>query len=257
LLPGWLSDWSVRALRSQDWLSIEFFRHEKQFLKRVSVWSTAISAGLSLMITGGFAGSFLVILVLPFLFFAVTACRYRILKNQVAHDFMAKLHAIKGLLDVGTPFPLAVKLISQESSSQATFLLNRIVRGFQSGKSLEANFKKLEDKSPGEWVYRSLILIEQASRKGLALSPLVDSLLQLLDVEFQAEKRLKRLESEIWIQAFAASVIPWILCFVCWTFQPEMMEQAMRSLSGKILLLFILFWEGIGIWVLRSVNRFY
>ena len=257
LLPVWFQDWSLKALKSQDWLSIEFFRKENRFLKRVSIWSIAISSFISWATTGSFAGATLFLLVLPISFLILTASRHARIKNQVAQDFMTNLYAIKGLLEVGTPFPQAVQFISLESSSQATFLLSRIVRGFQNGKSLATNFKNLEFKSPGEWVYRSLILIEQAYRKGLALSPLVESLLQILELEFQAEKRLKRLQTEIWVQAGVASVIPWILSFVCWIFQPEIMEQAMSSSSGKILLLLIIIWEGIGVWVLRRVNRFY
>jgi Flp pilus assembly protein TadB len=257
LLPVWLQDWSLKALKSQDWISIQFFRRESRFLKRVSLWSVAASGFVSWATTGSFAGATLFLLVLPLFFLAITAGRYSRIKNKVAQDFMTNLYAIKGLLEVGTPFPQAVQFISEESSSQATFLLSRIVRGFQNGKSLATNFKNLEFKSPGEWVYRSLILIEQAYRKGLALSPLVESLLQILELEFQAEKRLKRLQTEIWVQVGVASVIPWILSWVCWTFQPEIMEQAMSSSSGKLLLLVIIFWEGIGIWVLRKVNRFY
>ncbi|NBX76015.1 MAG: hypothetical protein EBQ92_05630 [Proteobacteria bacterium] len=257
LLPGWLQDWCLRALKSQDWISIEFFRRESRFLKKLSFWSVAISGFVSWTTTGSFAGAILFLLVLPSFFLTLTARRYARVKNQVAQDLMNNLYAIKGLLDVGTPFPQAVQFISLESSSQATFLLSRIVRGFQNGKSLETNFKKLEFRSPGEWVYRSLILVEQAYRKGLALSPLVENLIQILEVEFQAEKRIKRLQTEIWVQAFVASLIPWILGLVCWRFQPEIMEDAVGSSIGKFVFLFVIFWEGLGIWILRRVNRFY
>jgi len=224
--------------------------------KRVA-WSVIVLGATSWWATGRFTGAVMGLLFLPVLLAVLVSKRRIRMKDRMAQDFVANLYALKGLLDVGTPFPQALYLISKESSTQLTFLFNRVIRGFQIGKSLEANFNNLEFKSPGEWILRSLKLLETAYRKGLGLSPLVESLIQVIELENQVDERLKRLQKDLGIQALIASLIPWFIGWVCWLFQPEMISESIGSAAGKLVVCFMLFWEGLGVWVFRQAVRFY
>lgn len=257
LLPGWLDDSILRALRKQDFVSVEFFRLESRLLKQIVTVSVILLGGLSWFLTGRFIFALSLLVFLPWFLFVFTSKRQIRIKERMGHDFVANLYALKGLLDVGSPFPQALYLISQESSTHLSFLLNRIIHGFQLGKSLENNFKNLENRNPGEWVLQSLKFLEKAYRRGLALSPLVESLIEVVELENQVNERLRRLQRDLWVQALFASVIPWLLGLVCWMFQPEIMKAAFTCWEGKFILIFVLFWEGIGIWVLRQAIRFY
>ncbi|MFM8269729.1 MAG: type II secretion system F family protein [Pseudomonadota bacterium] len=256
LLPWWLKDWGLQALKSQEWISIELFRSERRFLKRFGIWGVALSLGLSWVVSGRLMTGIILLFFFPGFFRVLVKTRYKWHSNQLARDFLLSLYSVKGLIDVGTPFPQALLLISKESSTKLNSLFDRIIRGFRNGKSLETNFKNLSGKSPEEWIFRSLKLLEKAYRKGLTLSPLIENLIQLLEVELQARERLKRLQRDLWIQAMFAGFIPWFLGWVCWTFQPEIIEVFLGTTLGKSLLILSLFWEGLGLWVLRSIIRF-
>lgn len=257
LLPWWLGDWSLRALRSQDWVSIDLFRREHQFLKKCSIWCVVLSVAFSWKLTGSFRAGILFWVLCPLFYLFIVKSRFHQLKRQILRDFISSLYTLKGLLDVGTPFPHALFIISQESSNALALLFNRIIRRFQDGKSLEGNLKNLPWQSSEEWVLRSFKLLEQAYRKGLALNPLVESLIQVVELESQVKDRINRLQKTIGIQALFAAVIPWVLGGVCWFFQPEIMEEVFQTGIGKRLLAMSLLWEGLGIWLLRHAIRFY
>lgn len=222
-----------------------------------------ISAGILIFfilfyyITGKLGmGSFCLSLV-PIVLIVFEAQRHKRERKELLEDFFSFLLALQGLSEAGNSFPVSLYQLTEKSSGRFTTLMKSVLESFEKGESLENLIQKIKKDSLATQVANSLQLMEVASRKGLTLAPLLESLILVLELEIQAAERIKSLNRSLGTQAVIAALVPWFLGGVAAFFQPELVGVFFQTFLGQSALVGTIIIEGMGLWVVRKVTRFY
>lgn len=193
----------------------------------------------------------------PLIWVVLGARRHKREEKELVDDFFSFLLALQGLSESGNSFPVSLYQLTEKSSGRFTCLMKSILESFENGESLEILIQKIKRDPLATRVANSLQLMEMASRKGLTLGPLLESLISVLELEIQAAERIKSLHRSLGAQAFIAALIPWCLGAAAALFQPELVGTFFQTSLGPSTLIGTLIFEGIGLWVVREVTRFY
>jgi Flp pilus assembly protein TadB len=194
---------------------------------------------------------------LPLAIKKVSETRQKREKKRSLKDYLTFLYALQGVLEVGVGFPTALFQICQNRHEPLGLLFGKIYQRFEKGDSFEKQFRRAEIRHLDDWVSTSMRMIELGHRKGLGLSSFVKNLIPVIELEIRAHDRISELEKSLQAQAILAGLIPWFLgSFVHW-FQPQITDSFIHSWEGKIIIVGILFWEVLGLWILKQSTRFY
>ena len=252
-----LHSWIHPHLFDQSLLNTEARKKFRSVLYRAVCCGILISLFFSWVWSGSLTLGILFTFLFPPALQKISVERQHREKKQSLTDYLTCLTALQGLLSVGMGFPSALFEISKNSQTPLGQLFGKITQGFERGDSLQAQFKRVETSALDDWVSGSLRIFEIAHRKGLVLTPFVENLVPVIELEIRARNRIRDLENSVKAQAILAMLVPWLLGVVVHFFQPAITDGFVHTLAGKVTFLCILVWEVFGLWLLKQVVRFY
>lgn len=184
--------------------------------------------------------------------------RWRRLRRREELDASAIsfLHALLGLVRAGLSLPSALFQLCETLPTPFGLALQRFLLRYDRGSTLReclARFRESELRASAA----PLALLEMTYRNGLPVAPLLEKILPVLESERLARAKISALAKTSLGQAAVAFALPWLLAAVLSWFQPQLLVDFSSSDYAFALLAFALFWEGLGVFLVWWISRFY
>jgi len=177
-------------------------------------------------------------------------------RRRLEKSALVFLYALQGLLRAGLSLPTALFHLARQMDSPFASALHSSLRRFEEGKALPTCLAQFRLKSDLRLTGICLRLLELTYRNGLAVVPMLERVIPVLESEREAEDRVLGVRKSTAGQIAISSAIPWVLWGCLSVFQPEMREQMIASGTLLPVFLLALLIEGIGVWVLWQVSAF-
>lgn len=212
----------------------------------------AVAAGFSRGMVFGVAG----LVCLPLVLAVRGGIRAHRLRGAYEDSALVYFHGLRGLIHSGLGLPAA---LFQLASAQPTFFSQAMARslaGFDRGQALGECLDRLGRRFPSPLVVSALKSLQMAYGQGLAVLPILDRVVPLLEKEQRRLQRSADLRRSTQVQAAFAFCLPWVLSFALGIFQPEVWQRRWEDPQTLRLIFAVLSTEALGLWCLRRVSVF-
>jgi len=172
---------------------------------------------------------------------------------QLDPSALSFFYGLLGLLRVGICFPSALFQLCENLPGEFPSSLKRSLNQYERGNSLGGCLTRFRSRSAlAQW----LGLIQLAYDKGLAMVPLLEKILPLLESDWEFLSRQRSVMRAAFVQALVAGLVPWILAGALHFFQPELLERFFSSPVAKQVIGMSFLLQTCGLFCIRRVSQF-
>jgi Flp pilus assembly protein TadB len=256
---------------SQRWMALSVVRardfQRKHSPQRVASFSKVFRITLFALPLLGMAVTFLLwerpllglfsLILLPLIAILAVALAELQERKGLEKSSLSFFYTLQGMISAGQSLPSSLFEISQRQKSPFTTALGRELGKYAEGKPFEEALQRFADRYPLGSSGLCFRLMTEAYGRGLQISPLMERMIPLLEIEIQGKQRVESLRASTLAQAVVVVLAPWLLFGALSIFQPETAQRFLHSTHGSIALAVAVLFEATGAYVLWRVSSFY
>ncbi len=219
-----------------------------------------VSAIIGAIIVGSITGSYLIGgllgLVLGFLIPSIAVKKVVIgrkqkFNSQISDALMILSSCLKGGLSLIQAIEAVVEELPQPISQEFGLML----RENKMGMSLEESFAKLNKRLPSEELNLLTTAILVARETGGDITQLFGTLINTIRAKLKLVDNVKTLSLQGKIQGIVMSFLPFVFTAMVYSFNPHYFDVMLANPVGRMLLMYAVISEVIGIFLIRMFGR--
>jgi Flp pilus assembly protein TadB len=181
------------------------------------------------------------------------------LERRLEESALIFFQGLDGLTRAGMALPSALFRLTATHPSEFAALLGQNLAQFESGVRLSLCLARFRRQTVLRRAGMTLLLMETAYRRGLAISPLLARALPALDADLSAKRQVLSLRRSALLPVAIAMALPWFLGGVMLGLQPELMMSVWQRSADSLIAAAAgaLVWECLGGGVIWVSCRYY
>ncbi len=157
-------------------------------------------------------------------------------------------------IKTGQTVPQVLEYLSRECPPSLREELVLVCVEMNLGNSAEMSLSKMADRYPDFTEFHHFIESYKISRQtGANLTHLLEVLLEGLEEKSRLLRKMQAMTAQARLSGILMGLLPFLLAFVFWVIDPDLMTPLFTQKIGWAILLGALFWEGIGFVVIRHL----
>ncbi|MBI2071362.1 MAG: type II secretion system F family protein [Elusimicrobia bacterium] len=235
------------------------YEYNKQFLGVGAGWLlygpmiiSVIFGLLTMNLVVFFLAAFIFVYLLPTEGLKFIKERRRLkIDSQLLDSLILLSDAMKSGLDLVQGLELAVHEMVPPISEEFDLMLKNYKLGMPFEEALKA-FDRRVDSDLVSYVVRAIIIQRQT---GGNLTKIFDRIVDTIREEGKLKDKINALTAGPRMQSIVISIIPWGMLMILYFFQPEAVGNFFTSLMGIFIILACVFWQTIGLIVIRKMAK--
>jgi len=237
----------------------QFIRINIKYMVIGTVAVFTLMGTLLLVSIGGFMGFFFLII-----FFALglnvglkmPGILLNLLKKRrgqkINKQLMDALILLSNSLKSGMDIVQGFEMVSKDLRPPISEEFALVIKNYSLGTPFERALEMMEERVDSRllsYMVKAIVLQRQV---GGNLTKIFERIVENIREESKLEEKLQAMTAQQRIQSIVVAVMPWIMVSVMFMFQPDTMINFYTQPTGLIILVFCVFWIGIG---MKAVNK--
>ncbi|MDD5618545.1 MAG: type II secretion system F family protein [Candidatus Omnitrophica bacterium] len=202
-------------------------------------------------ILGALIGLTLGIIIPSIMIKKMIAMRKAKFNSQISDGLMILSSCLKG----GLSLLQAIEALVEELPAPISQEFGIILRENKMGVSLEESFDKLNKRMPSEELNLLTTAILVARETGGDITQLFGTLINTIRAKIKISDNVKTLSMQGKIQGVVMSLLPIVFTIMVYSFNPRYFDIMLSNSVGRILLLYAVISEIVGVFLIRMFSR--
>lgn len=175
--------------------------------------------------------------------------------KRVDAQLMDALILLSNSLRSGLDIVQGFEMVSKDLTPPISDEFGLVIRNYQLGTPFEKALGGMEERVASRllsYMLRAIILQRQV---GGNLTKIFERIVENIREEGKLEEKTKSLTAQQKIQSMVVGIMPWIMLFVMFLFQGQLMARFYFSPIGMLTLLLCMIWIGIGMKIVQSLGN--
>ena len=237
----------------------QFIRINIKYLVIGTVLAFTVMGAFLLLAVGGFMGFiFLVVFFILGLNFGLKMPgvllntlkkrRGQKINKQLMDALILLSNSLKSGMDIVQGFEMVSKDLRPPISEEFALVIKNYSLGTPFERALEMMEERVDSRLLS-YMVKAIVLQRQV---GGNLTKIFERIVENIREESKLEEKLQAMTAQQRIQSIVVAVMPWIMVSVMFMFQPDTMISFYTKPTGLIVLVFCIFWIGIG---MKAVSK--
>jgi tight adherence protein B len=168
-------------------------------------------------------------------------------------QLMDALLLISNSLKSGLDIAAGIEKVANEMKPPISEEFNLVLNAYKLGTPLEAALLELTNRINSRTLETVVYAITIQRETGGNIIKIFEQLVMTIREETKLQKKMKALTSQARTQIIFLACFPWVLGLIFLFAAPEFMQPALKNPWGQAALVFLVFWEMIGVIVTKKI----